>query len=156
MNATYKEKDIQQEIQDLFIKVEDDLKAITELQTEYELQIKDVYLKNFDLTAALQEKKRLEEQAAKLAEHKRLQEEKARQRQAQADEVKQCAMAPASTPEPPPEPEAPEPSREVLTPTIEPEKLHEIEFRVRATIPQLKALKQFFVDNEIIFERVND
>ena len=34
MNATYKEKDIQQEIQDLFIKVEDDLKAITELQTE--------------------------------------------------------------------------------------------------------------------------
>ena len=156
MNATYKEKDIQQEIQDLFIKVEDDLKVITELQTEYELQIKDVYLKNFDLTAALQEKKRLEEQAAKLAEHKRLQEEKARQRQAQADEVKQCAMAPASTPEPPPEPEAPEPSREVLTPTIEPEKLHEIEFRVRATIPQLKALKQFFVDNEIIFERVND
>jgi plasmid stabilization system protein ParE len=43
------------------------------------LQIKDTYLRAFDLTAALQEKKRLEEQAARLAEHKRQQEEKRQQ-----------------------------------------------------------------------------
>ena len=45
LNATYKGSDIEKEIMDLFCKVESDLQVITELQTEYEPQLKDFYLK---------------------------------------------------------------------------------------------------------------
>ena len=46
LNATYKESVIEKEIIDLLTKVESDLQVIAELQSaEYELQIKDTYLK---------------------------------------------------------------------------------------------------------------
>jgi hypothetical protein len=142
LNATYKEADIQKEITDLFIKVEDDLKVITELQSEYELQIKDTYLRNFDLTAALQEKKRLEEQAARLAEHKRQQEEKKRQVQDTQTEVRPpYSVKPVG--------------QIVLTPGAEPEnKVFVLDFRVWVTAEQLRTLKQFLVNNDIKYGKV--
>lgn len=147
LNVTYKEADIQKEITDLFIKVESDLQVITELQTEYEPQLKDFYLKNYDLTATLQEKKRLEEQAAKLAEYKRQQEEKKRQALKQvepAQEPKTVAN--------------PEPAKEIApTPQPQPQKqtqLFTVDFRVIATAEQLNALKQFLVTNGIKYGKV--
>lgn len=144
LNATYKEADIQKEITDLFAKVESELQIIAELGTEYEAQIKDVYLKSYDLTQALQEKKRLEEQAAKLAEYKRLQEEKAKeQAKEQPEEVK-----------PEPKQAAPEPPS-YEPPSYEPptqqEKEFEVDFSIRGTADQLNALKKFMVDNGIKF-----
>ncbi len=147
LNVTYKEADIQKEITDLFIKVESDLQVITELQTEYEPQLKDFYLKNYDLTATLQEKKRLEEQAAKLAEYKRQQEEKKRQALKQvepAQEPKTVAN--------------PEPAKEIApTPQPQPQKqakMFSVDFRVIATAEQLNALKQFLVTNGIKYGKV--
>lgn len=146
LNATYKEADIQKEITDLFSKVESDLQVITELGTEYEAQIKDVYLKSYDLTQALQEKKRLEEQAAKLAEYKRLQEEKAKeQAKEQPEEVK---------PEPKPEPKQAAPEPPSYEPPTQQEKVFEVDFRVQGTADQLNALKQFMADNGIKYAPV--
>lgn len=143
LNATYKETDIQKEITDLFIKVEDDMKVISELQSEYELQIKDIYLREFDLTAALQEKKRLEEQSAKMAEYNRQQEERKRQAQESQTEV----TRPQSSVKPE--------NKVVLTPGVEPDdKMFMLDFRVWATTEQLRALKQFLVDNGIKYGKV--
>lgn len=143
LNATYKEADIQKEITNLFTKVTDDLGAISELQSEHELQIKDAYLRSFDLTAALQEKKRLEEQAAKMAEYERQQEEK------------KCQVQDVQTEVPRPRSSVKPEGEIVLTPGVEPDdKIFMLDFRVWATTEQLRALKQFLVDNGIKYGRV--
>lgn len=159
LNVTYKETDIQKEITDLFIKVEDDMKVITELQSEYELQIKDVYLREFDLTAALQEKKRLEEQSAKMAEYNRQQEERKRQQLKERQAKEQT--------EPPKTVVIDEnhgfencnPGDRVVfggnpVTAPEPPKLYTVDFRVLGTADQLNALKQFLVTNNIKYGKV--
>jgi hypothetical protein len=147
MNVTYKGSEIEKEITDLFVKVESDLKVITELQSEYELQIKDTYLKNFDLTAALQEKKRLEEQAAKMAEYQRLQKER---EAAASSEPKQTEEAKLQQKVIPAE-EASFPKQEPVEPEVQ---LFKMDFRVWASREQLTALKQFLVDNGIKYGKV--
>lgn len=161
LNATYKASEIEKEILELFARVESDLQVIGELQTEYEPQLKDFYLKNYDLTATLQEKKRLEEQAAKLAEYNRQQEDKRQQAAKQASENKQQT----------------EPAREPKTVVIdgttgfeglkpgdrvvfggEPEtpKPQEffMDFRVWGTRDQLLNLKEFLVSNGYRYGKV--
>lgn len=71
LNVTYKMADIQKEITDAIFKVRNDLKILTALKSEFEVQIKDKYLENFDMSAALAEKARLEEQQKKLEALKR-------------------------------------------------------------------------------------
>jgi|LSQX01.2.fsa_nt_gb glucan-binding YG repeat protein len=134
LNVTYKETDIQKEITDLFIKVENDLAVIDELDTPYKVQIKKTYLKEYDLTAALQEKKAMEEEAAKLAEYKNQQEE-----------TKKQALENANLHELTP---APKPVFEAK-PKKDKAKVYEIDFRVTGTADQLNALKQFMIDNSI-------
>lgn len=142
LNATYKAADIEKEILDLFVKVEADLQVITDLQTEYEAQIKDTYLKAFDLTAALGEKKRLEEQAARLAEYNRQQAEKKAQQEAQKAEAIQT---PAEEPKRPV-------AKEIEAPKEQP--TFSLDFRVWGTVEQLNALKQFMLDNGIKYGKV--
>lgn len=145
LNATYKGSDIEKEIMDLFIKIESDLQVINELQSEFELQIKDTYLKSFDLTAALQEKKRLEEQAAKIAEHKRLQAEKQRE----AEHEREQAL--------PFEARQQEPHLQTVS-RSEPVKAElpvlQFDFRIWATREQLAVLKQFLLENDIKYGKV--
>lgn len=145
LNATCKESDIQKEILELIARVDCDLKVITELQSEYELQIKDTYLRSFDLTLALQEKKRLEEQAAKLAEHKRQQEEKKRQE----------AEAQKTTTQTPPQPSIKPENEVVLKPAVETiDEVFMVDFRIWVTTERLRGLKQFLSDNGIKYGRV--
>lgn len=146
MNVTYKGADIEKEITDLFIKVESDLKVIGELQTEYELQIKDVYLKAFDLTAALQEKKRLEERAAEIEEHKRIQQEKEQQAKASVAPTQEARRQPDQPPQEskPSAPESEEPKQYVM------------DFRVWGTREQLLALKQYLMDNNYKYGKVGE
>jgi hypothetical protein len=141
LNATYKEADIQKEITDLFIKVEADLKVIDELETPYKLQIKDTYLKDYDLTAALQEKKRLEDQAAKLAEYEKQQKAK----HEAAAEITPDVSEPVKQEIP---------AQEVPRVEPEPPKMFEVDFRVQGTADQLNALKRFMIDNGIKFAPV--
>jgi hypothetical protein len=151
LNVTYKGSDIEKEIKELFVKIEADLKVIDELQTDYSLQIKDTYLKNYDLTAALQEKTRLEEQAAKIAEHKRLQAEKAqREKELKAQEQPkptETVKAPTPVPEPIAQ-EIPKPEPQKV------EQLRQMDFRVWGTVEQLLDLQQYLKTNGIKYGKV--
>lgn len=154
LNATYKGSDIEKEITELFAKVESDLQVIGELQTEYEPQLKDFYLKNYDLTATLQEKKRLEEQAEKLAKYNRQQEEKRQQALKQAEENK-LHVTSTSTPAPAVEPKK-EDEKAASDIAPEPPKQQEffMDFRVWGTREQLLTLKEFLVSNGYRYGKV--
>jgi hypothetical protein len=149
LNTTYKETDIHKEINDLFLRVESDLAVLGELESEYEAQLKDFYLKNYDLTATLQENKRLKEQAEKLAEYNRQQEEKKRIAKEQAEKAK--AEREVNRPQPTTEPAK---SFDDLISDDAPDPKHIIDFRVWATAEQLNTLKQFLVSNGIKYGRV--
>ena len=136
LNVAYKETDIQKEITDFLERVRNDLDVLNALDTPYLMQLKDFYLKTLDLTATLQEKKRLEEQAARIAEHEaRVQQE----REAALKAVLQQHEAMRAT-------------EEVIK--KEQQELITVDFRVQATREQLIALKKFLVDNGIKYGRV--
>lgn len=70
LNVTYSQKVAEEEIKDFINKVDCDLKIIESLNTELENQLKDYYLKQFDMSKTLQEKARLEQQKKALEEVK--------------------------------------------------------------------------------------
>ena len=132
LNVTYKETDIYKEITELLDRVRSDLEALNALETPNLMQLKDFYLKDFDLTATLQEKKRLEEQAARIAEHEaRVQQEKQVAQESQQD-VRATEKAVKK----------------------EQQALLSVDFRIQATREQLAALRQFLNDNGIKYGRV--
>lgn len=69
LNATHSEETACDEIVEFIAKVKGDLKIIEDLK-EYELLLKDYYLKCFDLSKTLQEKARLEGQKKAIEEQK--------------------------------------------------------------------------------------
>lgn len=72
-NVGFKIKDAYKVILDTILKVKTELDTIDSLGSEYESQIKDKYLSNYNLTIALAEKSRLEIQAQKLKEYEEIQ-----------------------------------------------------------------------------------
>lgn len=107
MNVTVKMKEIQTFIDIVVTQTKSDLQTIADLHSEFELQIKDTYLKTRVLSAALNEKTRLEAQKAKLAEYEAKQEaERQADLQRRQDEQLAAATAPITEthlyhPEPP-------------------------------------------------------
>lgn len=69
LNATCRDKEWQTAIDEAVRRTSSDLQTIADLKSEFELQIKDTYLRTLDLSAALNEKTRLEQQKAMLAEY---------------------------------------------------------------------------------------
>lgn len=130
LNVTYKMSDIEKEITETIAKVQDDLAVIINLGSEFEFQIRDVYLKTLDLSTALKEKTRLEEQKARLEAY-----EKAKEAQ---NNVASGPRVVIDVPE-----------EEIKTVPPEEEKLEVIDFRVYVTKTQKAALRQFFIDNKI-------
>ena len=79
-NVTLATAKICEELKETIFKISNDLKIITAFKSEFELFIKDKYLQSFDMSAALSEKNRLEEQKSKIeaAERARLDIEKSK------------------------------------------------------------------------------
>lgn len=128
LNATYKLEDIEKEIADMVFKASNDLKIIQVTCGEYAPQVMDKYLQTMDMSAALAEKARLEDQAEALKkvvpmEHK-------------------VYVAPNDGILPM------EPEGEYT------QVLSYIDFRVWATHEQLMLLKAFLKDNKIKYGRV--
>ena len=119
------------------------------LAPEMAERIKGVFLRNFDLAAAIAEKDRIEKEQAALAEYE------AKQRAAQAEQNTPVAERTAHIPEQkytPPEPVEPataQPSGGATGETI-----HTVVFRIRVTTAQLSSLGNFMRANNIKPERV--
>ena len=79
LNATCRDKEWQTAIDTAIERTTSDLQTIADLKSEFELQIKDTYLRTLDLSAALNEKTRLEQQKARLAEYEAKKAEEAKE-----------------------------------------------------------------------------
>lgn len=79
LNATCRDKEWQTAIDAAIQRTTSDLQTIADLKSEFELQIKDTYLRTLDLSSALNEKTRLEQQKARLAEYEAKKAEEAKE-----------------------------------------------------------------------------
>lgn len=133
LNATVKINAAQDEIDALITRTASDLQTIADLKSEFEIQIKDVYLRTLNLSTALAEKTR---QETIKAEQEAYKQKKAAERAAyEAEIAARCAE---------PEVKAPEP---VYTPVYEPVYV--------APVPELqeitKTIKVIFYDTTEAF-----
>jgi len=65
LNAATTMKSIKEDIKSAIDRVNDDLEILTNIESDFSLQVKDVYLRTLNLSTALQERTRLEDQKAK-------------------------------------------------------------------------------------------
>nr|DAK68222.1 MAG TPA: Protein of unknown function (DUF1351) [Caudoviricetes sp.] len=153
LNVSKSLKSITEEITVLISKVNQDMDVIEELDTKYELQVKDMYVKTLDLSMALRENARLEEVERKLAE-RRAQQERERaeaEKRAAAEAQKRTEaqqQAAESIPEKSDEKETVEEAQKETAP--DPQTVT-LEFRVTATPEQLQELKEFLKANNIVY-----
>lgn len=135
LNSTVTFKEISDTINTTIERITSDLQTIADLKSDFELQVKDTYLRTLDLSAALNEKTRLEQQKTRLEEYQKQ----------QAQEVQEVQ-------EVPPAPQ--KPIQHSYVEPREPEVLRQIDFRVWATDTQLLALKSFLKLNNMKYGRV--
>jgi hypothetical protein len=141
LNKTFSMAAVRADIDTKIELVRNGLDNIEHLECEFMPQIKDVFLRTFDLNAALAEKKRLEQQRAR--------EEEYRRRKSEIKVVSQPIL------------EAPKPTVETLKLALETSKpiaeapkptaptLYTFSFQVTATRENLIKLKEFFTNNNI-------
>ena len=147
LNVTVSMKNIETEISEFLAKVQFDLATINDLKSEFELNIKDTYLKTFDISSALREKTRLEERKASL-EEKAIQEAQAKQQTISM--VLAQAVQPTSKEILPVQP-MPEQSPVAI---LEKPETRIVKFWVEGTQEQFDDLKQFLLNNGIKFGSV--
>ena len=135
--------DLTQQIYDRLDKIRQDLKVIGDLKSPYELQMKDIYLKTFDVSKALAEQSRLEEQDRKLAEIKKKQEQNS----------SQTSKEPARTPAEPVTSAKAESNE--ITP-VKTERIVSGIFKVTAEPSKIKALATYMKENGIKFEVIKE
>ena len=86
LNVAESMKCVKEDIDLVLTRARNDLEVISGLQSEFELQIRETYLKDLNLTAALLEKKTLEDQKAKREAYNKAQEEAREQARVKAVE----------------------------------------------------------------------
>ena len=144
LNVTTSMGEIGQEIARIIQHIERGLKSIDQLNLEADIaeRVKSVFLRDFDLAAAIAEKERIE------AEHEKMERYKAAQ-QAQAAEATPPAISAPVEEEKPVQPTAQRPQWE---PAADP--LIEVVFRIRVTKAKLDGLGAYMRANDIKPERV--
>jgi len=136
-NKTESIENICNGIGDTLERIRTDLETIENLKSEFEHQIVDAYLKDYNLSRALQEQKRLEEQ----------------KRQIEAMEAKKAAQQQTvikSAPQPTAPPVVETPA--VSEPPTHSEPLYSATFKVSGTKAQLQALSAFMKKYNIKYE----
>lgn len=153
LNVSKSLKSITEEITALISKVNQDMDVIEELDTKYELQVKDMYVKTLDLSMALRENARLEEVERKLAERRAQQErERAEAEKRAAEEAQKRAEVQQQVAESIPEESDKREIVEELQKEVVPDpQTVTLEFRVTATPEQLQKLKEFLKTNNIVY-----
>ena len=140
LNVTTSEAAISTEMAKAIENIENGLKAIDQLNLDADIaeRVKSVFLKDFDLTAAITEKNRIE------AERERLARYQAAQQAQVAPADPQAISAPT---------EEVQPAQPAQRPVAE-EKLLTVAFRIRVTKAQLDGLGAYMRANNIKPERV--
>lgn len=158
LNATKSMKSITEEIQSLINRVNSDLDTIEGFGSKYELQIKDAYLKTLDLSTAMQEKARLEEVERRLAERKQKKQRRAEEKAAREAEArgKLQAEQAADIQNAQPEMQAVKTEEKETTQRTEKQEpqMFQMDFRVWGTKDQIMGLRQYLINNNIKFGKV--
>lgn len=128
LNSSVNIASVYKEIDSKVEQIRSDFKAITALNSEFVLQIKDKYLQTLNLSAALQENERLRAQKAKIEQY-----EQTRPTPAITQTVAEVS---------------PHPQEKA------PEEVFQIDFRVWVTEKQMDKLRDFLTTNNIKFGKV--
>ncbi len=143
LNATFSMGDVHNAIMAVFIKVEDDVKAIRELNSDFETEALEEYAKTNNMAAALNKISRLEE--------RRSNEQKRQDAALTAPEPKALTSPVDTMPIGAPSPVSPEPA--TVSTAFEPQ-LITFDLRVTATPLQIRGLKAYLENNNIKYGRV--
>ncbi len=146
-NVSTTMKSVKESILDTIQKVAEGLAILNEVESPYAGDMKKVFLRTYDIGAAMTERNRLEAEAENrrlyMEEQERRKAEREAARKAEAERV----MAAGRN-------QQPEPEYVALVEDVVEEPVHILDFRVHATIKQLEQLKNFLKVAGIRFEPV--
>ncbi|MCB7321266.1 DUF1351 domain-containing protein [Lacrimispora sp. 210928-DFI.3.58] len=153
-NASTSMKSIREEILALIQKVYEGLAILNDVDSKYVGDMKQVFLRTYDIGAAISERNRLEKEEEK---RRVFEEDRARQKaecEARMKAEAEHVMAAGRSAAPMPSPAAiPIPKEQPAIETVE-DPVNVVDFRVYATRDQLMRLKEFLKNNGIRFEPV--
>lgn len=141
LNASVRDAAVFAEIDKIIADATSAITAIEALHSEDEATLKAYYFRTLDLGAALMEHDRLKTERARIAEMQARKEAEAKARA----EAEAKSTTPVTVVEPIPEAPAPAASAPATT---------TLDFRVEATVEQLKALRDFLISNGIKFYKI--
>lgn len=148
LNVSVSMGKVTQELGQKVDRITSGLSALDKLGMEPDIDttVRDVFLRTFDLAAAMSERERILRQREEMARYKAA-------RAAQEAEAQAQRQTPAAAPEyTPPAPEPPAPTRFSDNNTAP--AIHTVTFRIRVTAEQLRALGDYMKANNIRPERV--
>lgn len=146
-NASTTMKSVKESMLDTIQKVAEGIAILNEVESPYAGDMKKVFLRTYDIGAAMAERNRLEAEAENrrlyIEEQERRKAEREAARKAEAERVMEAGR------NQPKEPEYVAPVEDAVE-----EPVHILDFRVHATIKQLEQLKNFLKVTGIRFEPV--
>lgn len=146
-NASTTMKSVKESMLDTIQKVAEGIAILNEVESPYAGDMKKVFLRTYDIGAAMAERNRLEAEAESrrlyIEEQERRKAEREAARKAEAERVMEAGR------NQPKEPEYVAPVEDAVE-----EPVHILDFRVHATIKQLEQLKNFLKVTGIRFEPV--
>lgn len=154
-NASTTMKSVKEDILEMIQKVDEGLAILNEVDSPYAGDMKEVFLRTYDIGQAIVERNRLEaaEQKRKEYEAERA-KAKAEQEARRKAEAQAVMAAGKKQEEKTAEPESQQTAVPVPAVEIVEESIHVLDFRVYATSIQLAGLKQYLKTNGIRFEPV--
>lgn len=150
-NSSTTMKSIKEEVLTQIQKVAEGLAILNEVESKFAGDMKEEFLRSYDIGAALALENRLKADEQRRAEYMAEQERRKAEREAalkaEAVRVMQAGQDVRAHVQP-------QPDQAVDIPAQQEEPVHVIDFRVHATASQLRALKAFLKENGIRFEPV--
>lgn len=130
LNAATKGKEIEEELQDRVKRTNADVLVLNTVEPEYQLAVREMYMRTYDIERAMEHKAALQEAA---------------------EAFKQNAPS-VNTPEPQTAPEQTQKPQEMTVETQE--QLFKFRLEFQMTMSQKEALKRFLVENNINFKQI--
>ena len=154
-NASTTMKSVKEDILEMIQKVDEGLAILNEVDSPYAGDMKEVFLRTYDIGQAIAERNRLEAAEQKRKEYEaELAKVKTEQEARRKAEAQAVMAAGKKQEEKTAEPESQQTAVPVPAVEIVEESIHVLDFRVYATSIQLAGLKQYLKTNGIRFEPV--